>query len=654
MRRVGVILLAAAIIAAAPAGAARRDPDALPATRIRDLHYGDVLFYYFQGPDRDLDALTRLSAYEHWNLLPHHEADAQLLFGGLYLDLGLHNEAGARFERLLTPSVPVGVRNRAWFYLAEIWYTRGYLDKAEQALSRIEGRLPVELEAQKTHLLSNALIEQGRYDDAVRLLESWHGPADWTAYARFNLGIALVREHRLSDADRNLTAVGTLAARSTELTALRDRANLALGYAYLQANEPAQARPALERVRLSGASSNQALLGMGWADAALGDYRGALVPWLELRRRSLMDSAVQESYLAVPYAYGKLGANGEAAENYESALESYVSENRALEGAIGRIEGGKLIEPLLAQQQGAQYGWFWQLKSLPDAPESRYLYAILAGHDFQEGLKNYRDLTYMQHTLGDWSESMAAFADMIDARERAHAERLPRVDALLASKAVERMQSHRDALKAHLDAIEREHDVAALGSPDERAHWTKVREIESVLASAPHDAANDALRDRLRVVKGVLYFEMDQAFKARVWQQRRTLRDLDLALAEAQERWIRVEKARQSVPMHTGDFALRVAALRERIGALQTRLVAMREKQNQYLARLAASELEAQKSRLAAYEVQARFELASMYDRAANSAPAARGGATAGKSTPQQPVGGPAAPDSKPSPEPHP
>jgi hypothetical protein len=650
MRRMGLILAAVAILSTGPAAAAHRNPDALPATRIRDLHYGDVLFYYFQGPDRDLEALTRLSAYEHWNLVPHHEADAQLLLGGLYLDLGLHNEAGARFEKLLTPDVPIGVRNRAWFYLAEVWYARGYLDKAEQALAQVQGRLPVELEAEKQHLLSNALIDQGRYDDAIRLLEGWRGPRDWMAYGRYNLGIALVREHRLSDADRSLTAVGTLATRNPELIALRDRANLALGYAYLQANQPAAARPALERVRIAGPSSSQALLGMGWADAALGDYRGALVPWLELRRRSLMDSAVQESYLAVPYAYGKLGANGEAAQNYESALDSYVSENRALEAAIERVRAGRLLEPLLAAPSGAQYGWFWQLQNLPNAPESRYLYTILAGHDFQEGLKNYRDLTYMQRTLAEWAESMAAFADMIDARERAYAERIPRVDQLLASRAAERLQRRRNELQSRLDVIEREHDVAALGSPEERAHWAKVLQIQSALAAAPHDAANDALRDRLRVVKGVLYFEMDQAFKARVWQQRRTIRDLDLALSEAQERWIRVERARKNVPTNTGEFAARVAALRERIGTLETRLAAMRQKQSQYLAQLAVSELEAQKTRLAAYEVQARFELASMYDRASTEAAAAPSKPEAGKPGATSPPAGrtPAAPESGP------
>jgi hypothetical protein len=621
-----LIALAAALAATFPAAAARRAPDKLPATRIRDLHYGDVLFYYFQGPEMDLDAITRLEAYEHWGRLPHHEAEAELLLGGLYLDLGLHNEAGERFAKLLTPDVPVGVRNRAWFYLAEVWYARGYLDKAEQALAQVQGKLPGELEAQKQHLLSNALIRQGRYDDAVRLLEGWQGPPDWVAYARFNLGIALIREHRLADADRELTAVGTLETDDPEMLALRDRANLALGYANLQANEAGQARPALERVRLTGPYSDKALLGLGWADSALGDNRSALVPWLELRRRSLADAAVQESYLAVPYAYGKLGANNEAASSYETALASYATESHALDEAIDRVEHGKLLEPLLSARNGTGGGWFWQLKNVPNAPESRYLYTILAGHDFQEGLKNYRDLGEMQRTLAEWSGSMEAFGDMIDARERAYAERLPRVDRLLASGATDRLQQRRDELASRLDRIEREHDVAALGSPDQRAKWAQVRELEAALASAPGSAGEQSqgqtslatLRDRLRLVKGVLYFQMDEAFRARVWQQRRTIKDLDLALHEAQERWIRVQRARKSVPTNTGEFAARVAALQSRITALQGRLVAVRHDQSEYLTRLAAGELEAQKQRLAAYQVQARFELASMYDRAAN------------------------------------
>jgi len=613
MRRLRALLaplaVIAALAAALPAGAARRESDKLPPTRVRDLNYGDVLFYYFQGPDKDLDAITRIEAYEHWGLLPHHRPEAQLLLGSLYLDLGLHNAAGEIFAKLLTPDVPLGVRNRAWFYLAEVWYERGYLEKTEQSLARIEGRLPPQLEAQRTHLLSNVLIRLGRDDEAVRLLDGWQGPPDWVAYARFNLGIALIREHRLADADRALEAVGTVETGDPELAALRDRANLAIGYAHLQAKDAATARPALERVRIEGPYSNRALLGMGWADADLGDYRGALVPWIELQRRSLVDAAVQESYLAVPYAYGKLGAEKEAASSYENALSSYGVEDQALDAAIARVESGKLLEGLLAGNAGAaRYGWYQQLKSLPNAPESRYLYDVLAGDDFQAGLANYRMLGSMQRTLDEWSSSMDAFGDMIDARERAYAVRLPRADRLLGSGALEGMQRRRDELASRLDRIVGEHDVAALGSPDQRTSWQRIQAIEAALAGAPHDTASDALRDRLRLVKGVLYFEMDGAFNARVWRERRTVKDLDLALHEAQERWIRVERARRSVPTNTGEFASRVSALESRIGALQVRLAATRRKQGDFLAQLAAGELSEQKERLASYRVQARFE----------------------------------------------
>jgi hypothetical protein len=115
----------------------------------------------------------------------------------------------------------------------------------------------------------------------------------------------------------------------------------------------------------------------------------------------------------------------------------------------------------------------------------------------------------------------------------------------------------------------------------------------------------------------VLYFRLNEAFAARLWQEHRGLQDLNLALHEAQSRWIRVERARRNVPVNTGEFAARVVALRGRIGTLQARLAAAGDRQSSFLARLAVRELEQQKDRLATYQVQARFALATMYDRAA-------------------------------------
>ena len=616
------LLLAAvlALVAAADATARRHDAEKLPVTRIRDLHYGDALFYFYQ--DEEFEALTRLLAYEHWNRMPHHADEAQLLEGGLYLSLGMHNEAGERFARLLTNDVPTGVRNRGWFYLAQVWYARGYLEKADAALRKVNGRMSPELEAQKELLFGNVLMHEGRYDEAIRLLSLWREPEGgrriWSGYARFNLGVALVRNGRLADADPFLTAVGSMIAPTPELLALKDRANLALGFAYLQANQPARARTALARVRLNGPYSNKALLGTGWAEAALGDYQRALTPWMELRNRDLLDAAVQESYLAIPYAFAKLNANAQSAEYYESAVNSFDAESGRIDEAITRIRNGDMLQRVLTSEQGARYGWFWQLKNLPDAPESRYLYAVLAGHDFQEGLKNYRDLVYLNGTLGRWDESMVAFEDMIETRERAYTERLPRADALLASGAVQKLQQRNTTLATELRSIETGGDMSALGTAAEREQWARIKRVEAALAGAPETPEYADLRARLALVKGVLQFSLDDAFKARVWQEHRALKDLNLALHEAQSRWIRVERDRRNVPTNTGEFAARVTALKQRIDTLQARLAGTEHKQSEFLASLAAHELEQQKDRLSTYQVQARFALATMYDRAAN------------------------------------
>jgi hypothetical protein len=613
-----VILIASACLPLVGGVAAARDKpraDVLPVTRVQDLHYGDVLFNLYIGDD--FEALTRLEAYTQWHQLTHHADEASLLAGGLYLQLGMHNEAGRRFEALLGPKVPAGVRNKAWFYLARVWYARDYYDKTVESLGKVQGTLPDGLDPERQQLMSNALMRLGRYDEAIRLLEGLKGSGDWTAYARFNLGVALVRSSRLADADRQLTAVGTLVSPREELLALKDKANLALGFAYLQAEKPAEARAPLERVRLNGAQSNKALLGLGWAEAALGQYEQALTPWLELRDRNLLDAAVQEANLAVPYAFGKLGAAGQAAEYYEQALKAFADESTRIDVSIGHIREGALLTDLLKDEESVgTRGWLWQLKQLPDAPESRYLYPILAGNAFQEGLKNIRDLHYLGATLGKWDENMVVYTDMIGARERAYAERTPRVDALLAAKPVEGFDTQRQDIEARVNDILSRKDAAALGTSREREQWQVIEQLEAAIAADPNNPDAVALRDKLRLVKGVLSWNLEKTYRERAYAQRRELRSLDQALGEAHNRWLRVQRAREAAPSTTGDFAQRIATLQGRLTTLRASLAGASDAQGRLLADLAIDELEAQKERMAQYEVQARFELASMYDRA--------------------------------------
>lgn len=606
--------------AVAATAAAAAPSDKLPVTRIRDLSYGDALFYFYQG--ESFESLTRLAAYSQWGRVPGHEAEAQLLLGGLYLELGLHNEAGARFEKLLTPDVPLAVRNRAWFYLAKVWYVRGYDERAEQAVRRLAGVLPPVLESERMHLLSNVLMRQGRFAEAADLLDGWQGPQDWAAFARFNLGAALIRDNQLDVAARYLDAVGTLQTEDAELLALRDRANLTLGLAYLQASEPDSAKPVLRRVRLDGSYANRALLGAGWAEAELGDLRAALTPWLELKDRNLLDAAVQEAWLAVPYAFAKLEAPAQAAEYYEAAMQAFTQERSRIEQSIERIRGGGLLDGILEKEAtGGSYGWFWQLKDLPDAPESRYLYAVLASHDFQEGLKNYRDLVYLERTLERWSDDFDAYRSMIDTREKAFGERLPRTDELLAQGGADALERRRDALESRLNAVEAARDVAALGTTEQRDQWARIQRAEQALEREPPGAETEALRNRLRLVKGALYWRLAESYRASMFGQRRALREVDGLLRETQDRWQRLGRARGSVPANTGEFGARVDAAGQKLEAIQQRLAAAKARQNQYLAGIAIDALDTQKQRLGAYQVQARFALAAIYDRAATPTP---------------------------------
>jgi hypothetical protein len=57
---------------------------------------------------------------------------------------------------------------------------------------------------------------------------------------------------------------------------------------------------------------------------------------------------------------------------------------------------------------------------------------------------------------------------------------------------------------------------------------------------------------------------------------------------------------------------------------MQQRLAQLSDKQNRFLQALAIGELRAQKQRIEVYQVQARYELAAIYDKATSGAPKAK------------------------------
>jgi hypothetical protein len=592
--------------------AAKNDPEPIV---VKDPHYGEVLFHFYK--EDYFPAIVRLLAAQQQGLLSEHAEQSELLLGGLYLSYGHHLEAAVIFERLLADNVDLETRDRTWFFLAKIWLQRGYLDKSQEAISYLSEDLPDNLRREAQMLQSQIYINSGQYDRAIALLQNWKGRTEWASYAKFNLGVAMVRSGNVADAEQILTELGELNPFNEELASLRDKANLALGYALLQDGQPLAAKEPLQRVRLEGPFSNKALLGIGWADAESENYRRALVPWMELRSRDLLDPAVQESMLAIPYALGKLDSISQAADHYLNAIEAFYEEANRLDRTISFIESGDIFNQFLADDPLDSTGWFWRLEQLPEGPESRYLYHLLATHEFQEGLKNYRDLHYLNNNLEQWQGSIDVFANMLETRKQAYDERLPRVEDALSRADIDAMVQRKFEFDAQLDEVEQGHDWLALANEREFEMWGEIAGFESTPALRVDTPEADEVRDKVMLLKGVLQWQLERDFKDRVWRARRDVRKTGEALVEAQRSRRQIDDSMRNEPLRFEEFSNRVYGLGPKIDGMQLRVAEAMGEQRSFLESIAVGELRAQKQRLDAYTVQARFALAAIYDLAA-------------------------------------
>lgn len=582
---------------------------------IQDPHYGDTLFHFYKG--RYFTAVTTLMASQHFERVAQHADEAEVLRGGLLLSYGLHREAGEIFAGLIEKNAPPSVRDRAWFFLAKIRYQRGFYAEAEEAIARIGAKLPASLEEERALLQANLLLARADYAAAATLLNGYLADKkDPSFFTRYNLGVALVRSGETERGSALLDELGKTPADNEEQRTLRDKANVALGFAALQDNRPEFARNVLERVRLKSLQSNKALLGFGWASATLKEPKKALVPWTELLDRDASDSAVLEARIAVPYAYAELGAYGQALDRYNDAIAMFEREGSQLDQSIAAIRAGKLLAGLMERNPGEEMGWFWNISELPEMPHGGHLAQVFAQHEFQEAFKNYRDLQFLAKNLSDWQDNLSVYGDMLDNRRQAYAKRLPEVRAKAGAVDIEAMQKRRDAVVGEIERVETERDAAAFADKRQRELLERLDSVQANLKAFGNDPSVAPQRERARLAAGTLAWEMARQLPGRAWDAKKQIRIIDNNLEEIRARDAAIAQAQRDEPARQEKFAGRIAELGKRIGGLVPRVAALSREQQGQVQELAVAELERQKERLAIYATQARYAVAQLYDRA--------------------------------------
>ena len=608
----------------------------LTNVELRDLFFGEVLYYAYQ--DNYFEALSRLDAeLSQYYALDESTLDplslnlgqAEFSVGDIELQYRMNQRAEKAIRAVLGKGVDLATRNQAALALARMFYRKNdavsalyaldYIrdDVEENSPDLLRGEEPENFSTEVAYLRALASIDTGQFSEAVKILQSLRNEKSLKGFVLYNLGIALIQDGKEAEGIAVFDELGQLDTNDNAILAIKDKANLKLAYRFLDNGNARQARTYFERIRLDGPFSDKALLGAGWAAVAQGRYDRALVPWSILHERGETNDSVQEVLMAVPYAYGKLKAYGNAANLYDYAMKVFAREIESLDDSIKSIRTGKLLTALLDERSEVDKNWVVNLRNLPDTPETRYLLELMASNDFQSSYKNYTDLAALHHHLDKWLDDLRVFEEMIDIRRAYQEPLLPvveekfkKIDARIKLR-LEQRNSLAIKLKNMLIAPRPEY----LATADERIAMERISVLEEYIKAHPRDVGEEFIQ-RVKRLRGVILWSIQSDYDQRLTDAYNHLIDLDELIKELNTRYQSFIRTRQAATQSYDGYSIPIRQFRTRLFDAQRKLKGVMAKQGRVLETMAINELDQRRKRLEEYQIKARFALAESYDRA--------------------------------------
>jgi len=600
---------------------------ALPAAAsdLKDLYFGEALYHALQG--QYFEALQRLDTelamyrgidQPELDTLHYHINNAEFSVGDFELNYRMHQRAGRAIKAVLEGNVDEPVRNEAAFRLARIHFQKGQFDDAQLALGRIQGVVPDSIKDDIEYLRANIDMATGKPAEAVAVLQQIRNNPGLAGFVAYNLGIALLQSGHQQDAIEQLDKAGRLTPADPASLAIRDKTNLVLGTILFESANFERARQILDRVRLEGPFSNQALLRAGWSETQSKHYDSALVPWNILVNREPTDSAVQEAMLAVPHAYASLNLHGRAAITYGRALELYSSQIEKIDASMDSIRKGLFLKALVREESREDETWVIRLRSLPDAPETYYLMELMASHDFQTALHNYLDLEDLRSKLTEWKTSLDAFDDIIRLRAENYDPLLPGVDASfkeLDARMRLRLEQ-RKQLARRLQAMLTAPRPEFLATSEERLALDRIALAEKQIGDS-NSPESLGLRQRAARLRGAITWRLETEYNDRLTAAHAHLKELNTQVDELTGQYEAFVRSRQAATHSYVGYDKQIEQLRKRVGDALENVDSLMDRQGQMIETVAINRLDSRRERLTAQQTEARFGVADSYDRAA-------------------------------------
>ncbi len=578
---------------------------------VQDLRYGVVLYHFYQ--QSYFNALTELMAAQQLAELPNHAENAELLQGGMSLSYGLDGMAEDIFTRILSEPVEGIDRTTAWFYLAKLEYQRGDTERAKSALEKIEGQTSGILAEQADYMKARILLASGDVDAANQRIAQLPITSVWLPYYYYNLGVVETARGDWQAGINAFKQLQQLPITNTEEKALRDRAYTASGFAYMAGGELDKARKDFSQVRIDSPLVDRALLGYGWAAAQQNDYQAALSPWRQLSEHSLLYPSVQESLLAIPYAYETLGSPVNALHEYQKAVQLYQREISRIDSAITVFNTDNL-DQLFDFSALDIDEWLVGGEILPINEQAPYLAQLIASHKFQQAIKNLRDLTRMARYLQQASQRLEVLTAV-------DLEQQQLWQAVISDTELQSFQRRQAALLATRTELAAELAEAVSENTGERLASEEQKSLAALLNRAEKrldrlGAVGEEVigqRARIGLYRGMLAWDNNESYADGIWQHKKQLKEVVELNEQSQLALQQVEQAIGN--RQQSAFTPRIKMTADRVARYQSRVNTTLAASELNIRSLAIAELENQQRRLTHYLAQAKLAIARLYDR---------------------------------------
>ncbi len=384
--------------------------------KLRDLKYGTILFDYYQQ-----NYFASLIGYEVANSrgeLNHQLDEARLLHGGMTLSYGLPDEAEGIFQQLLNADssrdsdrsnaeISDEVRNKAWFYLAKMYYHKGEAKKAATTLGYIQGDIPSIIHNEYNYLATLINIRNNNLNSVEKALSSVMKGSVFEPYLIFNLASSQLTSGDIKSSEINFQKVITYGDThpKEEFQVLADRAKQALAHIDVEQGDLLSAWSHLQFVRTTGLYSNRALLSYGWTAIKLERYDIAIPALSALDHRSISIAEVQEAKVLLAHLYEQQGAPRTALKQYLLAERAFAGGIESIDSARRIIAGQRIPEEFVINLDAMmdETDWYGSEPSLDYNKLTPFLIELMSSNSFHIVLKELRDLYALRENLSYWS-----------------------------------------------------------------------------------------------------------------------------------------------------------------------------------------------------------------------------------------------------------